>query len=55
MTEAERASLVNIEARARFESTRVAYGVGAAIILLGLLTTPAIKTFEKKEAAPQAA
>lgn len=54
MTEAERASLVNIEARARFESTRVAYGVGAAIILLGLLTTPAIKTFEKKEAAPQA-
>ena len=51
---AERTSLVNIEARARFESTRVAYGVGAAIILLGLLTTPAIKTFEKKEAAPQA-
>ena len=49
MTESERTALVNIEARARYESTRVAYGVGAAIILLGLLTTPAIKTFEKSE------
>ena len=49
MTEAERTSLVNIEARARFEATRAAYGVGAAIILLGLLTTPAIKTFGKSE------
>ena len=49
MTDAERTALVNIEARARYESTRAAYGVGAAIILLGLLTTPAIKTFEKHE------
>ena len=49
MTESERTALVNIEARARYESTRMAYGVGAAIILLGLLTTPAIKTFEKSE------
>ena len=49
MTSSEENALVNIEARARYESTRVAYGVGAAIILLGLLTTPAIKTFEKSE------
>ncbi|HJA30013.1 MAG TPA: MFS transporter [Candidatus Olsenella pullicola] len=43
MTQAEHDELVRIEARARYDSTRVAYAVGAGIILLGLLTTPAIK------------
>lgn len=49
MTDAERAELVQIEARARLDSTRIAYGVGAAIILLGLATTPWITTFKKDE------
>ena len=43
MTEAEHDELVQLEARARYDSTRVAYAVGAGIILLGLFTTPAIK------------
>ena len=43
MTQAEHDELVQIEARARYDSTRVAYAVGAGIILLGLLSTPAIK------------
>ena len=46
MTEAERNALVRIQARARFNATRAAYGVGAVIILLGLLTTPAIRSSE---------
>ena len=49
MTDAERSELVQIEARARLDSTRIAYGVGAAIILLGLATTPWITTFKKDE------
>ena len=43
MTEAEHDELVQLEARARYDSTRGAYAVGAGIILLGLFTTPAIK------------
>lgn len=50
MTDSERDELVKIDARARAESTRVAYAVGGAIVLLGLLTTPAIKTSGKREA-----
>ena len=49
MTDAERDELVEINAQARFDSTRIAYFVGAACILLGLLTTPAIKKFSKEE------
>ena len=49
MTDAERSELVQIEARARLDSTRIAYGVGAVIILLGLATTPWITTFKKDE------
>lgn len=52
MTDAERRALVRDQADARFESVRIAYAVGAAIVLLGLATTPAIKTVEKtKESA----
>ena len=35
--------------------TRLAYGIGAVIVLLGLLTTPAIKTLHKEDPAPGAA
>ena len=47
MTPSERSELVRIDAHARSQSTRIAYAVGGAIVLLGLLTTPAIKTFDK--------
>ena len=47
MTSSERSELVRIDAHARSQSTRIAYAVGGAIVLLGLLTTPAIKTFDK--------
>lgn len=49
MTDAERSELVRIQARARFESTRIAYAVGAAVVLLGLASTPAIKVAEKQK------
>lgn len=39
----------NVTAQSRFNSTRFAYYVGAAIIVLGLATTPAIKKFSKEE------
>ena len=55
MSDAERTTLVDLEAQARFDSTRLAYGVGAVIVLLGLLTTPAIKTLHKEDPAPGAA
>ena len=42
MTSGELQALVRIDAQARYDSTRTAYAVGAAIVLLGLLTTPAI-------------
>ncbi len=54
MSDSERTALVDLEAKARFDSTRLAYGVGAVIVLLGLLTTPAIKTLSKDGAAPGA-
>lgn len=49
MSPVERQALVEAQAQARFESTRIAYAVGAVIVLLGLATTPAIKTFGKQE------
>lgn len=55
MSDAERTTLVGLEAQARFDSTRLAYGIGAVIVLLGLLTTPAIKTLHKEDPAPGAA
>lgn len=54
MSDAERTTLVDLEAQARFDSTRLAYGIGAVIVLLGLLTTPAIKTLHKEDQAPGA-
>ena len=51
MTDAERQELVKIDAQARSESTRTAYSVGGVIVLLGLLTTPMITTFDKRSAA----
>lgn len=50
MTDAERTELVKINQDCRFNSTRMAYAVGACIVLAGLLTTPAIKIFKKEEA-----
>ena len=55
MSDAERTTLVDLEAQARFDSTRLAYGIGAVIVLLGLLTTPTIKTLHKEDPAPGAA
>ncbi len=55
MTATERRELVNIQARARFDSTRTAYAVGAVIVLLGLATTPTIKMARKQEDASQTA
>ena len=49
MSDEERDALVEINAQSRFNSTRFAYYVGAAIIVLGLATTPAIKKFSKEE------
>lgn len=46
MTADQRDELVRVEARARFDSTRVAYAAGAVLVLLGLLTTPAITSFD---------
>lgn len=51
MTPGERAELVGIEASARYDATRAAYVVGAAIVLLGLLSTPAIKITSHDQAA----
>ncbi len=48
MSDAERTKLVELEAKSRFDSTRIAYGVGVVIVLAGLLTTPWIKTFSKE-------
>lgn len=49
ITPAERDKLVGIESHARFDAVRIAYAVGAVIVLAGLATTPAIK-----EAGPHA-
>ena len=42
VTDTERAELVKIEAKSRYDSVRVAYAVGAVIVLAALATTPAI-------------
>lgn len=55
MTSAERTALVEIEAQARYDATRAAYAVGAVIVLLGLISTPAIKTLSHDQKAPAAA
>ena len=47
MTDSERSELVRIEADARYDAVRVAYAVGAVIVLLGLASTPAIKKFSR--------
>ena len=44
----ERRELERIDARSRLAATRTAYAVGAAVILLGLVTTPAITISEKR-------
>lgn len=49
MTKEEREELIAIEAKARFDSVRTAYAVGGVIVLLGLLTTPAITIFSKDD------
>lgn len=43
MSDAERTELVKIEAGARVDAVRIAYAVGAVIVLAGLASTPAIK------------
>lgn len=40
MTDDERKELVDMEAHARFDAVRIAYVVGAVIVLLGLASTP---------------
>ena len=49
MTDAERAQLVSIEEKARYNSVRLAYVAGAVIVLLGLATTPWIKITSPKK------
>lgn len=48
MSDAERAQLVSIEEKARYNSVRLAYVAGAVIVLLGLATTPWIKITSPK-------
>ncbi len=43
MTDAERKELVSIESAARLDAVRLAYAVGAVVVLAGLITTPAIR------------
>ena len=52
MTDDERSQLVTIEERARYDSVRIAYVAGAAIVLLGLATTPAIKITSSDQRKP---
>lgn len=47
MDDAVRQDLVKMEAQARFDSVRIAYAVGAVIVLAGLATTPAITILSK--------
>ena len=48
MTDDEKTALVDIEEQARYNSVRLAYTAGAVIVLLGLFTTPAIKTLSRE-------
>ena len=52
MTDDERSQLVAIEEKARYDSVRIAYVAGAAIVLLGLATTPAIKITSSDQRKP---
>ena len=52
MTDDERSQLVDIEEKARYDSVRIAYVAGAAIVLLGLATTPAIKITSSDQRKP---
>ena len=50
MTDGERRELVSIEATARLDAVRMAYAVGGAVVLAGLITTPAIRDGERRGA-----
>lgn len=50
MTDGERKELVSIEATARLDAVRMAYAVGGAVVLAGLITTPAIRGGERRGA-----
>lgn len=52
MSDDERSQLVDIEENARYDSVRIAYVAGAAIVLLGLATTPAIKITSSDQRKP---
>lgn len=50
MIDDERKELVSIEATARLDAVRMAYAVGGAVVLAGLITTPAIRDGERRGA-----
>lgn len=54
MTDGERRELVSIEATARLDAVRMAYAVGGAVVLAGLITTPAIRDGERRAPAGSA-
>lgn len=54
MTDGERKELVSIEATARLDAVRMAYAVGGAVVLAGLITTPAIRDGERRDPAGSA-
>lgn len=54
MTDGERRELVSIEATARLDAVRMAYAVGGAVVLAGLITTPAIRDGERRDPAGSA-
>lgn len=54
MTDDERKELVSIEATARLDAVRMAYAVGGAVVLAGLITTPAIRDGERRDPAGSA-
>lgn len=54
MTDDERKELVSIEATARLDAVRMAYAVGGAVVLAGLITTPAIRDGERRGPAGSA-
>lgn len=54
MTDDERKELVSIEATARLDAVRMAYAVGGAVVLAGLITTPAIRDGGRRDPAGSA-
>lgn len=54
MTDDEHKELVSIEATARLDAVRMAYAVGGAVVLAGLITTPAIRDGERRDPAGSA-